>query len=423
MHRYLYSFIKEIKLLTRDTAGVLMLFVMPLILIFIITFIQDSSFKSAHEARIPLVLVNEDADSLGFAIEKGLDSAKIFTIDKTIDGKPATKELANEVVASGEYKIGVYIPKGATEAIQRNARRMAKTTFMGLGNPLTAEKDTTQITIFMDPVTKQSFRSTVYSNLEKYIGQIELYLFFKSFTGEMTKVMPEVTPPNVTDIKTVSIKEVYSRKDSKEIIPNSVQHNVPAWTMFAMFFIVVSISGSILQERVTGTGIRLRTLPNSFLPGMFGKLFAYLVICVIQFGLMVFLGLYVFPQMDLPKLVMGTHWFALAVTVTCSALAATGYGYLVGTVAGTRDQAASFGAISVMVLAAIGGIWVPTFVMPESIRAIANWSPLNWGLEAFYTLFLRDGNLGDVAIECSKLLLFAVVTLVFSFFYERRRQG
>ena len=387
MHRYLYSFIKEIKLLTRDTAGVLMLFVMPLILIFIITFIQDSSFKSAHEARIPLVLVNEDADSLGFAIEKGLDSAKIFTIDKTIDGKPITKEMANEVVASGKYKIGVYIPKGATEAIQRNARRMAKTTFMGLGNPLTAEKDTTQITIFMDPVTKQSFRSTVYSNLEKYIGQIELYLFFKSFTGEMTKVMPEVTPPNVTDIKTVSIKEVYSRKDSKEIIPNSVQHNVPAWTMFAMFFIVVSISGSILQERVTGTGIRLRTLPNSFLPGMFGKLFAYLVICVIQFGLMVFLGLYIFPQMGLPTLVLGTHWFALAVTVTCSALAATGYGYLVGTVAGTRDQAASFGAISVMVLAAIGGIWVPTFVMPESIRAIANWSPLTGDWKLFIPCF------------------------------------
>ncbi|MBY0425543.1 MAG: ABC transporter permease [Cytophagales bacterium] len=423
MYRYLYSFIKEIKLLLRDTAGVLMLFVMPLILIFIITFIQDSSFKTIKDSPISLILVNDDKDSLGVAIEKGLDSAKIFKIETLIDGKPVTKEQANQVVASGEYKIGIYIPAGSTEAIQRNARRMAKTTFMGLGAPITSEKDTSQITIFMDPVTKQSFRSTVYSNLEKYIGQIELYLFFKAFTGEMTKVMPEVTPPNVTDIKTISLKEVYSRKDNQEIVPNSVQHNVPAWTMFAMFFIVVSISGSILQERVTGTGIRLRTLPNSFLPGMFGKLFAYMVICVIQFWLMVCLGLFVFPKLGLPTLVLGSHWLATAATVASSALAATGYGYLVGTVAGTRDQAASFGAISVMVLAAIGGIWVPTFVMPESIRMISNWSPLNWGLEAFYSLFLRDGTLADVGGQCLKLLAFAVVTLTFSFYYERRRQG
>ena len=31
--------------------------------------------------------------------------------------------------------------------------------------------------------------------------------------------------------------------------PNATQHNVPAWTIFAMFFVVMSLGGSVVREK------------------------------------------------------------------------------------------------------------------------------------------------------------------------------
>ena len=42
-------------------------------------------------------------------------------------------------------------------------------------------------------------------------------------------------------------------------------------------------------------------------------------------------------------------------------------------------------------LVAMGRIWVPSYVMPEVMRNISAFSPLNWSLEGFYKLFLRGG--------------------------------
>jgi ABC-2 type transport system permease protein len=49
--------------------------------------------------------------------------------------------------------------------------------------------------------------------------------------------------------------------------------------------------------------------------------------------------------------------------------------FLLGTVADTQEQSAPFGATSVVVLA-VGGIWVPVFLMPEFMQTIAKFSPM-----------------------------------------------
>ena len=65
---------------------------------------------------------------------------------------------------------------------------------------------------------------------------------------------------------------------------------------------------------------------------------------------------------------------------------------VVGTVAKTQEQANGFGAVSIVILASIGGIWVPNFILPEVLQNLSNFSPLYWCLKGFYTLFLLNGN-------------------------------
>ena len=90
--------------------------------------------------------------------------------------------------------------------------------------------------------------------------------------------------------------------------------------------------------------------------------------------------------------------------------AAIGRGALIGAVSTSHEQAAPFGATLVVILSAIGGIWVPVFAMPPVMQKLSLFSPLNWGLSAFHEVLLRHGTLTDLLPWFSALLLFFAVT-------------
>jgi ABC-2 type transport system permease protein len=77
----------------------------------------------------------------------------------------------------------------------------------------------------------------------------------------------------------------------------------------------------------------------------------------------------------------------------------------------TEHQAAIMGSLSILLLSALGGIWVPTYIMPELMRHISAFSPLNWSLEGFYKLFLRGAHVDAILGDVLKLLLFFVATM------------
>ena len=54
------SVYKEFLILKRDIGGVIILFVMPLVLIITVTLIQDTTFKKVNDAKIPILLVDND---------------------------------------------------------------------------------------------------------------------------------------------------------------------------------------------------------------------------------------------------------------------------------------------------------------------------------------------------------------------------
>jgi ABC-2 type transport system permease protein len=106
-----------------------------------------------------------------------------------------------------------------------------------------------------------------------------------------------------------------------------------------------------------------------------------------------------------------------------TAFSAISYGMMIGFTATTHDQAASFGTVSVIILSALGGLWVPTFVMPDIMKTIASFSPLNWSLEGYYEILLRGGNLISILPYTFKLLIFtaAMILILFSVQLSKKR--
>jgi len=136
-------------------------------------------------------------------------------------------------------------------------------------------------------------------------------------------------------------------------------------------------------------------------------------------------GKYILPLLGTPTLQLGEHIFAIFTLASCAALAATGYGLLLGSIARTYDQGSMLGAVSVVIAAAMGGIMVPTYVMPPLMQTLSNYSPLAWGLDGFVELFVRDGDFYTVLPNMGLLLIFFVVCLVASrlVFAWRYRKG
>jgi ABC-2 type transport system permease protein len=73
----------------------------------------------------------------------------------------------------------------------------------------------------------------------------------------------------------------------------------------------------------------------------------------------------------------------------------------------------------VVILAAIGGIWIPTFMMSKTMNIISKLSPLNWGLDAYYGIFLRNAGVSDSLIYIIPLLLFALACILASWLFNR----
>ena len=423
MLRLLASIRKEFLLLVRDRAGLAILFLMPMGLILVMTLIQDVSFRKLNESGLSILFLDEDRDSLGDAVRKGLEGSGFFQVVTTLDSSGLTKEKVLKEIARGKYQIGIVIPKGTSAMIRTRAKGLVRRTLSegdsrkSLSIP--KNKEGTKIILVFDPVIKSSFKQSVRNALENFTSRIENKMTFQIFASEIGALMPKDRKPLLDPGNLVQIEEVYATNQYNEVVPNSVQHNVPAWTIFAMFFIVIPLTGNLIKERESGTTLRLRVMPGSYAHVLSSKIFVYLVVCLIQFFLMMLVGIVILPWFGLPALDPGHQKSALLVLAVSTALAATGYGVLLGTVATTHEQAASFGSVSVVILAAIGGIWVPVFIMPAFMQKLSRLSPLNWGLEGFYDVFLRGSGIVEILPYAGLLLGFFLVMLLAAFYYHK----
>jgi ABC-2 type transport system permease protein len=421
--KLLYSIYKEYKVLTRDRAGLAITFIMPTVLILIITLIQDTTFRSVNEASVPLLIVDRDHDSLSSVLETSLIKSKFFVITK----KQLSDEETKKEIATGHFFIGIIIPENTSKKLrEKSSARISKLlgSFSGDTTAVAEPLDTSKLNVqlYFDPITKKSFKTTISNSIERIISQIEMQSMVSSLNEKMKESFPLATPSKLELTPIVSLTEEYASYNNSSIIPNSVQHNVPAWTLFAMFFICIPLAGNIIRERDDGSAFRLLTMPGSYMIVILGKMLTYVIVSLIQFALMLCVGVFILPLLGLPELNIGNNLPVLFLVAFAAGLAATGFGLLVGTIATSHDQASLFGAVFVIILAAIGGIWVPTFVMPEVMKKIAVISPLNWGLEAFYGIFLRNFGFKEIFPEVAKLLLFFGASLGGSYLYQKYKR-
>lgn len=413
---------KEITLIIRDLGGLIVLFLMPLLLILIVTFVQDGAYKAISKEKTSILLVDNDKGEISHKIKEILNNSDIFNIVTQQNNLPINEVQAQQKVLKGEYLMAIIIPENLSLIIKNQVSNNVN----NIINTFTGDKIQSienkgvinnEIRLYFDPTLQISFKENIKINIDKIIYSIENQYIYEAFQQQLEVENIELSQ------KIISFKEINPKvNQEEEKLPNSVQHNVPAWALFAIFFIVIPLSSNIVKEKLQGTGLRVFTSPQPYSFFLLGKIITYLIISVLQFILKLLVGLYFFPLLGLPALDISGKLLLLLFVAMASGLSAISIGILLGTLASTQEQSAPLGATLTVILAAIGGIWVPVFAMPHIMQIISKISPMHWALQAFYDILLRDGNFLLILPKVSLLLGFSIVCFLIAIYYEKIRK-
>lgn len=444
MRKIIATISKELLLLRRDRAGLLVLFVMPALLVLVMTLVQENVFKTMGESTTRILFIDHDGEEVGRAIEKKLVESGGIEIVRTIAGKTVDEKEGLRRVLSGEFQLCVLIPAETTVTLKSQVRRSMEESLEVKKKPAENTGRLSEINVYFDPTVFGGFRSAVLSSLELAIAGIEMNekmsvlsqllprYIDQTIRNAMGPMLPEGGVPDFSgkplDFTQDRLLQVADRpasllKDLKK--PTSVQQNVPAWALFGIFFVALPMAGGLIRERQDETLARLLTLPVSPPSLMIGKIIAYVLVCLGQFALILFIGKMVLPLLGTPKLEMGSDPIALTLIAFSAILAATGFGILLGMVARTYEQASMVGPIAIVIAAALGGIMVPVYAMPAIMRKISVYSPLEWGHSAFLEVFVRGGDIQAVGADILALLAFFVASILTAWlcFTLRGRRG
>jgi ABC-2 type transport system permease protein len=407
-----FTFLKELRLLGRDRSGLLLLFAMPAVLVVVITLVQDNVFKDQGGTRLEGVVVDRDGGQVARDLIHRLEQVPMLSLTRAADGVPEGVDALRQTVQAGGYRFGVVIPAGLSASVQGRVDEEFQRIFSGQnGAEAPADEVPPEVTLYLDPTMTGGYRSAVAGALEQALTAVQLQLRMSALEQGLNR---RIAP---LDASFVRITE----KRSGRGVPTAVQQNVPAWALFGMFFIAVPLAGGLIRERRQGIAARLTTMPVSRLTLLAGKLCAYACVCLVQFVLIVLVGKWLLPRLGTAALDMGDAHGAVALVVLCSALAATGFGVMLGTLARTQEQATTLGPIAVVIAAALGGLMVPVFAMPAGMQALSRISPLAWGHDAFMELFVRGGDASAVTGQVTSLLLFFAATLLVAMTATHRR--
>ena len=391
---------KEMLLLSRDWHGLLLLFAMPLAFILIMSLALQEQFAARAGFKLPVLAYDRDQSDASRALLKAIETSGAFTIEA--NNAPTPSELT-DIVRKGRYAFAIEIDKGFGTRIANNKASE---------DPL--------VSVHVAPDTAKQTEAIFLALLRQALGR----QWTQSLIATAVSMSPEFAAALPSDPEWlehgVEVRHAYS-KSSADVIPSAVQQSVPAWLVFAAFFVVVPLSNTLIRERQQGTLLRLRSTNLSTGTLLAGKLVPYFVVNQFQVALMLLAGRYLVPLLGGEQLQIGGSIHLLVVMAAALSVAALGLALLIAVISTTTEQATLLGGTGNIILAALGGIMVPRFVMPPAMQALAKISPMSWGLDGFLNVLLRGTGLNGIAPYAGALVAFGVIAMLLAWFFQEKR--
>jgi len=410
MFFHIYAIVvKELKLFLKDREALALLFVMPAFFILVMTLALETVYETGSRERpLEILVINEDQGPGAQEVLDTLKKSEALSLIEKEDGALISLERAEKLIEKGKYSLAFYFKSNFSE-------QMLQPLSVNSGHE-------SSFSIISDPAINRQLISSIKGIVK---GVIDRHYFLNRFPSMLQTYLSDATSSNVpgpqgvfkenginpTHIesrlyqdfnqdKGFAVQIVTPRSMEKARKPTSTEQNVPGYTIFGVFFIVLTLASGFFHEKRDGTFQRILTSPVSKVSILVGKLLPFYIINLLQVTIMFAIGVFVF-EMDLgymPALVL----VSMALSAT-----ANGMGLFVAAICRTEAQVNGLSVLLAVTLSALGGIMVPAFLMPSFMKTLSYFTPHAWALKGYQDVIVRGLGIRAVLPETGVLLLFA----------------
>jgi len=378
---------KEFLLVSRDVHALLVLFVMPLIFILIMSLAMRDAFAEKTQIRLKAVVTCEESTPGAVDFVKKLQREDGFEWSGSC---MSDKQVSLAALMKQEKAMfGVSVQKGFEQTLAKS------------------DPESTKIGVLINPEANPYMKTLFEGNVQRAAMEISMVERMSALNPWMSLQEKETALESTKMYHAGYLSGGAANKER----PTSVQQSVPAWLIFSMFFIIIPISNTFVNERRLGTLSRLATMNMSVYALVLSKIAPYFMINQIQFVLMLLVGVYLVPVFGGDALVIHGGVLELLAVSSVVSFASISYAITLASWVRTTEQAVTIGGVLNIIFAAIGGIMVPTFVMPEMMQHFSVISPMSWGLESFLDIFLHQAPFVELIPNMVALALFGLILL------------
>jgi ABC-2 type transport system permease protein len=368
--------LKDLRLFLADRRGVLLCFAVPILLAsFFGTIFRSPGAQPM--ARVPVYLVDEDQSPLSRRVVAALVRSE--RLDVTVTTR-----------SEGSYLLSSQ-GSGVVLILEPGFRRLADT-----------DKQTSlerpRVSMFHHPASE--LQSALAEGL---FTEIALREAAETLLGPLlsSQVKARWEQPFVVDRTSLT-------GPHKERI-DSYSHSFCGMSLQYLLFLGMDSGLLLLRERRQGIWRRLRTSPVPLVLLLGGKVLATLLVALAQLTVTFAFGYLVFgiSIRSLPGF--------LALALACSLLAAA-TGLVVAALGGNEGRARSLSILAILTLSMLGGLWLPSFLLPGWVQSLALALPTTWAVRGLEGITWQGMSLARALLCAGVLVGFCVGFLALAWY-------
>jgi len=403
--------IKELKLLLKDREALTLLFAMPAFFILVMSFALETVFEAGSKQHpLEVLVINEDRGPLAREAIDDLKRIETLSLIEKQDGAVLTRAKVERLIQNEKYSLALHFRDYFSEQMQQfsSASSFPAASVSLISDPVINKQVLASVTgaiqgvldrrrfmIRLPRVLQDHFSAEIDSHVPKSLAAFQKNAFDPDRL--MSRLNQDLKAGNRFVLHVAS-----PRSMKKTRRPTSTEQNVPGYTIFGVFFIVLTLASGFMQEKKDGTFQRILTAPVSKSSILVGKLLPFYFVNLVQIAIMFFIGVIVFG-MELGYIP------ALILISMALAAVANGMGLFVAAVCRTEAQVNGLSVLLAITLSALGGMMVPAYLMPGFMKTLSLFTPHAWALRGYQDVIIRGLGIRAVLPETGILLLFAVL--------------
>ncbi|MBM7644634.1 ABC-2 type transport system permease protein [Scopulibacillus daqui] len=361
--------VKELKLILKEKRSYFFLLIMPLLMIVMF----GSVFGNTDDSTVDIHVIDQDHSLASKAFLSQMGHIKGINLEKT-----ASKNTKDEIdkIKKGQLSSVIVINKGFQKALKEGKQADLK--------------------LYQDPSSASSVApvKAVLKNIANGYREQKLSqtLAAKGISKEdISKTLAQ--PIVIKDVNTTATGINY------------ISQIVPGMTVMFVFYIMISMAKRFFDEKKSGLLARVQSTtvkPYQYLIGMW---LPFVIIVFAQCVLLFAFGHWVY-NLNLGDLA------ALGLIIICISICSSGLGLALSLIVSSENMAMVISQIIALGGAMVGGLWMPSYLMPSFVQTIGQFTPQFWAQKSLQDVIARGAHIGNVIDGLAILTAFGIVGLI-----------